>query len=285
MILTGEILMKRIISDSDVVQQARGWWSDGQWDKIGDNILIDPFRKDNLEIATYDLSVGHQYVSLRDPFNVKPVESNAYITVGPGETVLLLTEEYMCLPRNVMGVVVPRARRIFEGSSICATRVDPSWYGKLLIGFTNLNRFATRIKRGEAFCACYFIESAKVDRTCHELRVSNRGRENIHVEFPNIIQLRKPLRPDEVTKRHLDELVEQYGPPFDIIRGSVDWIMKEIQQYIDKEVAPNIAEQAANQAMRTAYDRQNKILLVIVGSGVGVAATYVITTILKTLGG
>lgn len=276
MVLADAYLKNHLIMDPALKKEARNWWTQGQWDKIKDSILIDPFKAQNLEACSYDLSVGSEYVSLRDPYSVRSLGENGYIMVSPDETVLILTEEYICLPRNVMAIIVPRARRIFEGTSICATRVDPTWYGKLLIGFTNLNKFSTRLSRGEAFCTCYFMETQEVTKTCQDLKIPHLGREKIGLmKFPNIIYQRKILPPNAVTRQHLDELVEQYGPPFDIVRGAIELIVKEIQDYIDKDVAPNITDKAADNAVKHAYVSQIKIMWTLVIGILGAIGTIV----------
>lgn len=266
MILPDHVLEDRIIQDPDTIEEACKWWLKDEWDKIGKRIVIDPFNSQNLAGCTYGLCVGAEYISLRNPEEKVPLGKGKLIEVGPGETVLVLTENYVCLPRDILAMVVPRARRIFEGSSICTTRIDPTWYGKLVIGFTNLNKFPTCLWRGEEFCSCYFVEVGQVIRTCKELRVPGLGRTEIgKIVMGNIVRQRRLLSPEEVTRRHMNEVVEDYGPPYDIIRGAIELSTKEIKDYVSAEIAPDIAERAASEAVRRGYDSLIKLTWVLVG--------------------
>lgn len=273
MVLSDRVLEERIIKDPSTIEEARKWWLRDEWDKIGENIVIDPFNRQNLAGCTYGLCVGPEYISLRNPEEKVLLEKGEYIEVGPGETVLVLTQEYPCLPLNVMAIVVPRARRIFEGSSICATRVDPSWCGKLIVGFTNLNKFPTRLWRGEEFCSCYFIQSGQVVKTCKELRVPGLGRTEIgKIVMENIVRQRRLLSPADVTRRHVDEMVEDHGPPYDIIRGAIELSTKEIKDFVSAEIAPDIAARAASEAMNKAYGSLIKLTWVLVGGILAIMA-------------
>ena len=127
MIIRDVELKERILKDPKKIKDAYNWWKKSIWDKIGDNILIDPFEpEEKLGLASYDLSVGGEYVSLRDPHNIKKIKEGEAISIDPSETVLILTDEYVALPKNVMAMIVPRARWIFEGSFLNATRIDPT---------------------------------------------------------------------------------------------------------------------------------------------------------------
>ncbi|GAI34334.1 unnamed protein product [marine sediment metagenome] len=45
MILSDKDLRERIIHDPEEAQQAKGWWKKGEWGRINNRILIDPFRQ------------------------------------------------------------------------------------------------------------------------------------------------------------------------------------------------------------------------------------------------
>ena len=165
MIISDKTLKTHLVLDRDDIIQTRELWKKGKWESIGNRIIIYPFNIRNLGPCCYGLTVGEEYISLRDPFNSKPLrKAGEHINVGPSETVLILTSEYICLPRNVLAMVVPRAAWIFEGASLSATRVDPTWYGKLLVGFTNLAKNPIVLDFGEEFCTCYFMETTETEK-------------------------------------------------------------------------------------------------------------------------
>src|SRR5689334_23031209 len=80
----------------------RGNWTDSQ-----NKLLIYPFRDTNgvdakndlLTPIGYDLTIGDRYLSFRRKRKIL-LGPNESLTIAPGETVLILTEEYLGLPKN-----------------------------------------------------------------------------------------------------------------------------------------------------------------------------------------
>ena len=260
MMLSGQDLRKRIISDSE----AKEWWLNDRWDMIENHVLIfPPFSKDRIGVLGCEFGVGEQYCSLRDPYNVNSLVPGGSIEVGPGETILILTEEYVGLPKSVMGLVVPRARRFFEGGLINATRLDPTWYGKLIIGFTNLAKFPIALRRGEPFCVCVFFNTPEVEVTLKEERTEHLGRERLEVDFPHLRY--HPLKsPETVSAGDLQKVVEQHGPPFDIIIGGFNQMKAELLAQVERDIAPNIVRQAVSEAKTSAFNWVIGLLAVLI---------------------
>ncbi len=255
MIISDKALRDRIIQDPQEVKQAKQWWEKGEWDKIGNKIVIDPFKNHAIGVCSYDLSVGGEYVSLRDPYSTKQLKKGEHISIGPGETALILTEEYICLPKSVAAIVIPRATWIFEGTSICTSRVEPTWYGKLLIGFTNLAKNPVALERGEEFCTCYFMETSEAETQLTPDRVRFLGRTKIGtIKFTHARQ-QKPILPDKVTQDDMDTVVDLYGWPWDVIRGMFVLNRKMLGDWIEKEVSSDIVDEATSAAVKTAFDR------------------------------
>lgn len=254
MILSDKDLRTRIIQDPQEAEQARGWWKKGEWDKIGNKIVIHPFDSYALGACCYGLSVGEEYVSLRDPHETRPLKEGEHIRIGPGETVLILSKEYICLPKDILAMIVPRATWIFEGTSLSATRIDPTWYGKLLIGLTNLAKNPVALDYGEEFCTCYFMEATETEKVLTRDTTNSLDREKIgSIKFAHARQ-QIPLLPDRVNKDDMDKVVELYGWPWDVVRGIFDLTKREIGNWIEKEVTSDIIAEATAAAERRAFD-------------------------------
>lgn len=273
MILADKVLEERLVKDPADAVQAREWWQKGQWSKIRNRILIDPFDPGKVGAADYELSVGEEYVSLRDPYHTKSLSEGDSIELGPGETCLILTEEYIALPPNVMGFVVPRARRLFEGGSICASRIDPTWYGKLIISFTNLAKFPTSLHRGESFCIFYFAETSEVGKPLNKRDVPHLGRTRIgKLEFR--IRERAFISREDVTETHIAEVLETFGRPFDIVFGAIDRSRKTTIDFIEREIAPKVAAAATDAAVRTAFRHQQTLIRILIGGLLTILAGF-----------
>ncbi len=274
-------ILDRAIEGAQNIDEGILWWKQKQWDNIRTSIVINPFDPDvNLGVCNYDLSVGPEYVSLRDPYNVLRIEGADALTVKPGDTVLILTEEYVCLPLDLMGMIVPRARWLFEGVSLHATRIDPSWHGRLLIGFTNVQRHNIALSRGEPFCTMYFEKISPPlleGLTRRDLR--SIGRESIgRIRFEHA-RLEEMVLPDAVTATDIDLVVQQFGKPWDIMRGALQRSKEEVKEFIVRDIGPDIVDQAASRAYERAFTTQQRLLGALIITLIGA----VVTTIVKVL--
>lgn len=280
-ILNQRDIQERMVP-SKHLKEGRSWWENEQWDKIDGKLLVDPIKTQNLNLITLDLSVGDQYVSLREPKKIKSIGEKERITVQPLETVLVLTQEYIALPKDVAVIVVPRARWIFGGTSINATRVDPSWYGKLIVGFNNLTKFPIELEYGEAFCSCIFVKTSEVQK--HLTRKDAPvGRDHIErLELGHIIPW-IPLTPDQVKPEQLNTVIGEFGYPWDIVRGAIRRTKDEITDFVEKEKAPDIVRTATTEAIRHAYRGQQRLLYIFVAGILGAMFTSLFV-IFKFLG-
>lgn len=254
MLLRDSDLEERILTDPKKIKDAHNWWEKSKWDQISDSILIDPFEpEEKLSLVSYDLSVGEEYVSLRDPYNIKKIKKGEAISIDPSETVLILTTEYIALPKNVMAMIVPRARWIFEGSFLNATRIDPTWYGKILVGFTNATKWTISIGFKEPFCTCYFMECNTVKNHLTKKVVPFLGRTTIDPLTFAFARPRQLLRPQEFTRERLDNVVKSFGYPWDVIQCAIERGKEETIEFIERDVAPRIVEEATLKVTERAY--------------------------------
>lgn len=254
MILTDKELKERVIRGPSKIKKAYDWWKGSKWDKIRDSVLIDPFEpEEKLGNCCYDLSVGEEYVSLRDPYNVKKLQEGQVINIEPSETVLILTWEYVALPKNLMAMIVPRARWIFEGTLLNATRVDATWYGKLLVGFMNTTKWRISLGFKKSFCTCYFIRCNDVEKHLTKKDVPFLGRKTIDSLTFAYAQPQRLLTSSEFTKEHLNTVVNSFGYPWDVIQCAIERGKEETIMHLEREVAPDIVEEATLKVTERAY--------------------------------
>jgi len=274
MILSDLNIKERIIQEPDKINQAKEWWEKGAWEDIGNSILIEPYDNVSLSPCCYDFTVGEEYVSLRDPEKICKIRKGDSIKLGPGETVLILTQEYVCLPKDVVAMIVPRATLIFEGTSLNSTRIDPTWYGKLLIGFTNLAKNPVSLDYGEPFCTGYFMQVAITERILTRERVRFLGRTNINSLKLTHAKPQKLMSPDRVTREEMEKVVELYGWPWDVVRGMFNLTVKEIKEFISADSAPTIVEEATSAAIKRAYETQQIWMKVLIVGGITVFVAF-----------
>jgi len=190
-------------------------------------------------------------------------------------------------------MVVPRATWIFEGISLSATRIDPTWYGKLLIGLTNLAKNPVALDYKEEFCTCYFMEAAETEKVLTRDTVKHLGREKIGSISLAHARQQTLLSPDRVTKDDINKVVELYGWPWDVVRGMLELTKKEIGEWIEKEVTSDIVDLATSAAVKTAFDelttqyreanKWNRNLAIAVISVLGVIGAAIVGALITYL--
>ena len=71
MILSDKDLEERLIVKPSTAEAAKTWWKEEQWKQIGTSMVIEPYERSKLSVCSYDLCVGHEYISVRNPRKIK----------------------------------------------------------------------------------------------------------------------------------------------------------------------------------------------------------------------
>jgi len=155
-ILSVDVLKDRITDDID-------YWLK-EYEKDGfDKILINPLPdfKEN-DLISIDLHLGDE-MNFHTEIQIIPIEKDG-VFLDSGETINVITSDYIGLPRNVAGFVIPKLTCTIQGLSHISTRVDPGFHGKLVETLSNLDRTKIKIKPGFSFCSLIFFEVKGVSR-------------------------------------------------------------------------------------------------------------------------
>jgi len=82
-------------------------------------------------------------------------------------------------------------------------------------------------------------------------------------EYPSL----RPQRlktPDQVSAADINEMVESFGAPFDIVRGALKETKDEIIRAVEKDLGPRMVETAVTQAVQRAFKTQQKMLWTLI---------------------
>jgi deoxycytidine triphosphate deaminase len=247
-------MISELLIPEKEAQNAKVWFQKREWNKIAGRILIYPFDDDNLGPFTYDLSVGEQAYSIREDKEID-VAKEGYVTIQPGETVLILTREFIGLPQNITGLIEMRARLVLQGVVASATKADPTWYGRLAIAVANHSKGVITLRYKEPFCSLVLM---KLDKPCKKVLTKDRipylGEESIRAFYrPINIKPTSMKKPETVTMEDLDEIVEVFGPPFDRVRGMFNLLRKNIVDYVEHEWGPHVLREIEHRATMEAF--------------------------------
>ena len=105
----------------------------------------DCWANDGVKGDAYDLRIG--YVLRKGE---RPVRNSGVVTLRPGQMVTMLSKEWLCLPKNVTGLVVPRNKMARRGLLMLnAGHVDPDWEGQVMGQVVNLSNQERAIRLDE----------------------------------------------------------------------------------------------------------------------------------------
>lgn len=128
--------------------------------ELASRILISPFDQRHLGPTSYDLHIGEQYVSLTGKPTLKDVAAGRTLRIEPGESVTLVSREYIGLPQNIAGMVFSKVSWLERGLSQISTYIHPGFYGHLMETLMNVSSKVVELDYGSAFCQLIFLEVA-----------------------------------------------------------------------------------------------------------------------------
>lgn len=119
------------LSDTDIINE-----------NASHGLTITPFNEECLKGASYDITPTVIAMSTRTGMLEKVYEDKKYpyrlyIFVRAKDTVLIVSREFIVVPKNMAGYVVSRVSKVSEGFGHISTSIDPNWEGALLIGLSN----------------------------------------------------------------------------------------------------------------------------------------------------
>lgn len=244
--------IKKLLFREEEYEMAKELYKKGLWNEINGRILIAPFDEYNLSIFTYDLTIGDEAFSTRDHSKIN-IKEEKELSIQPGETMLILTCEYIALPRNISGLIEMRARHVFEGVIASATKVDPTWYGKLTIAIANHSKNILKFRYGEKFCSLILMYlNTDSEKNLTKESTPYLGQESIIYIPQNIIPW-IPRRPEAIKEEDLRIAIERFGAPFDVIEGMFELHYKKTKDFVENEWGPHVLREVEHVATASAY--------------------------------
>lgn len=122
--------------------------------------LIDPLIEDHLEPASYDLSVGKYYSVGEDEIRELSDKPDEYIEIDSFEVAIIQTEEFINMPRFLIGRWNIRVSLAYQGLLwVGGPQVDPGYAGYLYCPIYNLSNEPVSLRRREEIASIDFIKT------------------------------------------------------------------------------------------------------------------------------
>lgn len=125
---------------------------------IGPTILKNDFNKKNAEAASYRLCLGDEvYISGQDYPKHLSVE-DPYVSLPRGQFALLMTKEYITMPKDILGLISIRLGKKEQGLiNISGFHVDPDFQGKLMFSVFNAGPLDVVLKYDDDMFVIFFF--------------------------------------------------------------------------------------------------------------------------------
>jgi len=202
----------------------------------GDKVIVDPLPSEEElgeDPCGIPIRLGDHWIRLMA--KDRKIERSYKLRIEPFESVLVISMEYIALPRDKMAIILPRARAIQHGLLIHTTRVHPTWHGKLAFVIVNLSRRPIVIEPKAQIASMVVFETEKGGALPSR---EDLGRESLDVDLRRLAK--EPAQPKDVIIeleediRDIRELVKKYGPPFNTIAESIEKRFEEMYEEIRK---------------------------------------------------
>ena len=107
--------------------------------------IIDPFIQDNLQSASYDLTIGE-------------LEEGKSHILRPNESILVSSKEKVDMPRNRAGIVIQRSSFFRMGILMGVGWIDPGYQGTITSRLFNLGSEIIDLRKIDTFAQMIILE-------------------------------------------------------------------------------------------------------------------------------
>jgi dCTP deaminase len=190
---------------------------------IDSPILIDCVNPECLQMANYDLELGEEvYVTTEKvPKKLNAMGKDGVVSIEPGEFGILMTNEYIFVPPDLMGFISVRLTHKQKGLvNISGFHVDPGFYGRLLFAVFNAGPNDVPLRYKEPVFMIMFNKLTEDGPIVKKGRW--RGMENIPIETLS------GLRGTSVSVRGLDKRIRRLEIVFPILLTAIVGLIVEV---------------------------------------------------------
>jgi len=162
MCLLSDTTLKILVFQKERFEQVKKWFEKRDWGSINGRILIHPFSLERLGPFSYDLCIGDEAFSVRTNQTIL-LSEKAKAIMEPEDVFIVLTQEYIGLPRDFAASIMPRFSFVRKGIFQSMTKIDPTWFGKIAVGIANHSGKSFQLTKGQPFCT---LVIHKLDKRC-----------------------------------------------------------------------------------------------------------------------
>jgi len=142
--------------------------------------LIDPFERENLKPAGYDLTVGRNYSRSGQQL---ALDDGMELVIGPYQVAIIQTHETLNMPEFLIGRWNIRVKLAYKGLLwVGGAQVDPGFRGHLCCPIYNLSTEPVRLKFRDTIAMIDFVTTTPLGPACK--RFDWRSKWLVFREYP-----------------------------------------------------------------------------------------------------
>ncbi len=128
--------------------------------------VVTPFKPERIKNSAYELSVGDEVYVTDSPTGKKQVldTKDSQIEIKPGQLALLITEEALEIPTELIAFISIKASIKLKGLvNVSGFHVDPGFKGKLIFSVYNAGPATMMLDKGQPCFLIWFAEITLTD--------------------------------------------------------------------------------------------------------------------------
>lgn len=165
------------------------------------------YKEDRVEEAAYSLTLGNEAYRTDNKDRKLEVldEKCRTIEINPGQFTLLMTKEYLCIPKNKLAFISIKAKQKLKGLiNVSGFHVDPGFEGKLVFSVYNAGPSTITLEIDKPYFLIWFanLESeAKKGDEYNDVKNHHQGQKTIPLDYVDALKRGELTSPNELLKK------------------------------------------------------------------------------------
>jgi deoxycytidine triphosphate deaminase len=191
---------------------------------IQEKNVISPAPKDfnRVKSGAYELSLGNEVFRTDSKDKKKEIlkDDKEQVTINPGQFALLLTEEELNIPKDIIAFISIKAKIKLRGLiNVSGFHVDPGFKGKLVFSVYNAGTSPISLEKGEPYFLIWFAELKLSDKETETYNGEHKNQNSIPLSYIDALKAGELASPNELSKR-----IDALG----YLKTKIEWVVLAI---------------------------------------------------------
>ncbi len=160
-------------------------------------------KLDRVRTACYEMALGNEIFITSTDGAKQVLQPGEHLSIPPGQFALLLTEEELCLPLDVLAFISIKASKKMSGLvNISGFHVDPGFRGRLKFSVYNAGSEAIVLEIGEALFPIWFYRLPEKNEDDY----NGQHKGQMSISSDDVMRLQGEVASPAALKKDIDQL-------------------------------------------------------------------------------